>query len=131
MVSPNAASAPSRREVLSAIRDLLRHGEVEWLLEPDCVACALNVVLLPEAIGLLTEYFQGRAFSARGGEPFPSWAEGVVDAVGGLRERQVLLCGEEPGLWAMVWPWDDGVTATLRIGVLDGALSIRELLDGS
>jgi hypothetical protein len=56
----------------------------------------------------------------------------IAEECGGLRSGQILFCGDpdQPlvltGLW---WPWGDGVTVSIRIGILasGGSLDSEEL----
>src|SRR5262249_8440951 len=52
----------------------------------------------------------------------PEAVRGLAGRCGGLRPTQSLLWGGEagaPGAFGLVWPWGDGATVSLRIGLHD------------
>jgi len=54
----------------------------------------------------------------------------IVERSGGLRPGQLLLTGEPAGrlfAFGLWWPWGDGITTTLRIGLSDSYVSEEAL----
>jgi hypothetical protein len=52
----------------------------------------------------------------------PAPIKALADACGGLRAAQLLLWGggvDAPGAFGLWWPWGDGTTVSLRIGLHD------------
>ncbi len=51
----------------------------------------------------------------------PASLRELCEATGGLRARQALLAGRAGDLvlWGLWWPWGDGTTITLRLGLGD------------
>jgi hypothetical protein len=52
----------------------------------------------------------------------PAPIKTLTDACGGLRASQLLFWGggsEAPGAFGLWWPWGDGTTVSLRIGLHD------------
>jgi hypothetical protein len=86
-----------------------------------CVASSIPLARETEARAAIAEVLP-LSFSV---ETLPSAGEGVralVEKCGGLRAAQQILWGggdDAPGPFGLWWPWGDGTTVSLRIGLHD------------
>ena len=69
-----------------------------------------------EEIGLILEEYYGPAFKRAGVKPGREASE-CTKKYGGMQEEQVLYFRSQEGVsqLAMIWPWQDGVRATVKI----------------
>jgi len=80
----------------------------------------LEVVIPAKELGKLTAVLD-RIF---GGPAWPSSnslsdeAKAVINNVGGIRKGQTLYCWHQEGdvIFAMLWPWQDGKSVTVKMG---------------
>jgi hypothetical protein len=88
-----------------------------------CVASSISMISAPAAetaIVLAMPLF----WSAESLASAPASARGTAEACGGLRASQRIFwgpggAGEGAGAFGLWWPWADGVTVSLRIGLHD------------
>ena len=86
-----------------------------------CVASSVPLAREAEARAAIVEALP-TSFSV---ETLPGAAEGVRDLIekcGGLRATQLVFWGggdDAPGPFGLWWPWGDGTTVSLRIGLHD------------
>jgi hypothetical protein len=86
-----------------------------------CVASSIPLAREAEARAAIAEVLPV-SFSV---ETLPSAGEGVralVEKCGGLRAAQQIFWGggdDAPGPFGLWWPWGDGTTVSLRIGLHD------------
>ena len=86
-----------------------------------CVASSIPLAREVEARAAIAEVLP-RSFSV---ETLPTAGEGVralVEKCGGLRAAQQIFWGggdDAPGPFGLWWPWGDGTTVSLRIGLHD------------
>ena len=75
----------------------------------------INTGLSDQLQNTLESYF-GIAFKPAGSRPNKD-AQKVTESMGGIRENQTLyLLEEDQNLnCAMIWPWSDGQTATVKL----------------
>ena len=86
-----------------------------------CVASSIPLAREADARAAMAEVLP-RSFSV---DTIASAADGVralVEKCGGLRASQLLFWGggdDAPGAFGLWWPWGDGTTVSLRIGLHD------------
>ena len=86
-----------------------------------CVASSIPLAREAEARAAIAEVLPA-SFSV---ETLPSAGEGLralVEKCGGLRAAQLIFWGggdDAPGAFGLWWPWGDGTTVSLRIGLHD------------
>lgn len=86
-----------------------------------CVASSMPLAREAEARAAIADVLT-QSFSV---ETLPSAGAGVRDLVekcGGLRAAQLIFWGggdDAPGPFGLWWPWGDGTTVSLRIGLHD------------
>jgi hypothetical protein len=64
------------------------------------------------------------SFTAESVQAAPAGVKALIEKCGGLRASQLLFWGgeqmdETPGAFGLWWPWGDGTTVSLRIGLHD------------
>jgi hypothetical protein len=95
----------------------------DWMYDRrlKCVASSIPLVREADARKAMAEALP-TSFSV---ETLPGAPEGVralIDKCGGLRASQLLFWGgghDQPGAFGLWWPWGDGTTVSLRIGLHD------------
>jgi hypothetical protein len=91
-----------------------------WDSRFNAVAASFAIALEPKVRESAMTAFP-RGWTLKTIEAAPAALRAFVDTTGGLRARQRLLAGDEllaPTLFGLWWPWGNGETITLRIGVL-------------
>ena len=86
-----------------------------------CVASSIPINLEAEARAAMTEVLP-TSFSAQTLAAAPENVRKVAEGCGGVRSSQLLFWGGElggPGTLGLWWPWGDGTTVSLRIGLHD------------
>ena len=86
-----------------------------------CVASSIPINLEAEARAAMTEVLP-TSFSAQTLAAAPENVRKVAEGCGGVRSSQLLFWGGElggPGTLVLWWPWGDGTTVSLRIGLHD------------
>jgi hypothetical protein len=86
-----------------------------------CVASSIPTSLEPAARAAMTEVLP-TSWSAQTLANAPETVRKTVEACGGVRSSQLLFWGGEPGApgaFGLWWPWGDGTTVSLRIGLHD------------
>lgn len=86
-----------------------------------CVASSIPMSLEPAARAAMTEVLP-RSWSAKTLAEAPEGVRKVAESCGGVRSAQLLFWGSEPGTpgaFGLWWPWGDGTTVSLRIGLHD------------
>ncbi len=84
-----------------------------------CVVSSIPMASANAALAAMAEAFPG-SWTSDTVKTAPAGVQLVNDGSGGLRAAQKLFWGGEPdgpgpfGLW---WPWGDGTTVSLRIGL--------------
>jgi hypothetical protein len=95
----------------------------DWMYDRrlKCVASSIPLAREADARAAMAEVLP-RSFSV---DTIAGAAEGVralVEKCGGLRASQLLFWGggdDAPGAFGLWWPWGDGTTVSLRIGLHD------------
>jgi hypothetical protein len=95
----------------------------DWMYDRrlKCVASSIPLTRQDDARAAMAEALP-MSFSV---DTLPGAGEGVralVEKCGGLRATQLLFWGggdDAPGLFGLWWPWGDGTTVSLRIGLHD------------
>ena len=106
---------------LERLRD--RWPSQEWTYDRRlrCVASSIPLAREADARAAMTEALPA-SFSV---ETLAGASEGqraLVEKCGGLRASQLLFWGsgaDAPGAFGLWWPWGDGTTVSLRIGLHD------------
>ena len=131
--------SPPPNEAFRALFDALRQLRTAWPNRASwswdgrmkCVAAAFASELAAAAgqaaAGALPERWTTATI-----EKAPEAVQSLADQYGGIRSNQLLLTRSTPdglvafGLW---WPWGDGTTISLRIGITDESQvpELREL----
>jgi hypothetical protein len=106
---------------LALLRD--RWPMPEWTYDRRlrCVASAFQKSLHEAALDA-TAALMPTSFTAETLAAAPPAVQELAARCGGLRPTQALLWGGEagsPGAFGLVWPWGDGATVSLRIGLHD------------
>jgi hypothetical protein len=86
-----------------------------------CVASSIPMSLEPAARAAMTEVLP-TSWSAQTLAEAPEGVRKVAESCGGVRSAQLLFWGGEPGTpgaFGLWWPWGDGTTVSLRIGLHD------------
>jgi len=86
-----------------------------------CVASSIPMNLEPAARAAMTEVLP-TSFSAQTLASAPEGVRKLAEGCGGVRSSQLLFWGGEPGepgAFGLWWPWGDGTTVSLRIGLHD------------
>ena len=115
-------------EVWEAIFTSLERLKARWP-GPDwsydrrlkCVASSIPLTLEPEARAAIAEVLP-LSFSVDTLTSAGQGVRGLVEKCGGLRATQLVLWGggdDAPGVFGLWWPWGDGTTVSLRIGLHD------------
>jgi hypothetical protein len=86
-----------------------------------CVASSIPMNLEPAAraamAGLLPTSFSAQTLASA-----PEGVRKLAEGCGGVRSSQLLFWGGEagaPGAFGLWWPWGDGTTVSLRVGLHD------------
>ena len=104
---------------LERLRD--RWPSSDWTYDRrlKCVASSIPLSGEPEARAAFADALPG-AWSAETLPSAPADVQALSETCGGLRAAQQLLWGGDadgPGAFGLWWPWGDGTTVTLRIGL--------------
>jgi hypothetical protein len=86
-----------------------------------CVASSIPMSLEPAARAAMTEVLP-TSFSAQTLAGAPEGVRKLAEGCGGVRSSQLLFWGgapDAPGAFGLWWPWGDGTTVSLRIGLHD------------
>ena len=86
-----------------------------------CVASSIPMSLEPAARAAMTEVLP-TSWSAQTLAEAPEGVRKLAESCGGVRSAQLLFWGGEPGTpgaFGLWWPWGDGTTVSLRIGLHD------------
>jgi hypothetical protein len=85
-----------------------------------CVASSIPISLEPAARAAMTEVLPA-FFSAQTLADAPENVRKLAEGCGGVRSSQLLFWGNPsgPGAFGLWWPWGDGTTVSLRIGLHD------------
>lgn len=86
-----------------------------------CVASSIPLSKEAEARAAMAEVLP-TSYSAETLAGAPEGVRALADKCGGLRAAQLLFWGGapgEPGVFGLWWPWGDGTTVSLRIGLHD------------
>jgi hypothetical protein len=86
-----------------------------------CVASSIPINLEAEARAAMTEVLP-TSFGAQSLAGAPETVRKLAEGCGGVRSSQLLFWGGEPGgagAFGLWWPWGDGTTVSLRIGLHD------------
>ncbi len=60
-----------------------------------------------------------RGWTTKSLDAAPTNLKALTQRTGGLRSNQRLLAGADDTLYGLWWPWGNGTTITLRIGLVD------------
>jgi hypothetical protein len=88
-----------------------------------CVASSIPISLEAAARAAMTEVLP-TSFSAQTLPGAPESVRKLAEGCGGVRSSQLLFWGgasgsSGPGAFGLWWPWGDGTTVSLRIGLHD------------
>jgi hypothetical protein len=86
-----------------------------------CVASSIPMSLESAARAAMTEVLP-TAWTAQTLAEAPEGVRKLAESCGGVRSSQLLFWGgalEAPGAFGLWWPWGDGTTVSLRIGLHD------------
>ena len=106
---------------LEGLRDRWPGGDWTYDRRLRCVASSIPLAQEPAARAAIAEALPV-SFSV---DTLAGAGEGqraLVDKCGGLRAAQLLFWGggdDAPGAFGLWWPWGDGTTVSLRIGLHD------------
>jgi len=110
-------------EALFAGLDRLRVAwpETAWSYDRrlKCVVSSFPAARAAEASAAMSEALPGQ-WTAETLPGAPDAVQALAAACGGLRASQLLLWGggaDGPGAFGLWWPWADGTTVSLRIGL--------------
>ncbi len=84
-----------------------------------CVASSFPMAREADARAAMTESLP-QSWSAASLSGAPAAVLALAESCGGLRASQLLFWGGEPdgpGVFGLWWPWGDGTTVSLRIGL--------------
>jgi len=117
-------SAPSDpwRPALDALAALCARwpgSEWTWDGRLPCAVSSFAAELAPEARAKLTPDFPSE-WTGDTLASAPSTVAALARRCGGLREGQLLLCGDAVAgglVFALWWPWGDGSKVSVRIGI--------------
>ncbi len=132
----------SGAEVLfSALRLLRDHwpaGGWSWDPRLSCLASSFSIELVPAARRTLRSALRCRWTDETLATAPPAVVD-LAEATGGVRAGQEIFCTEEFGgslAFALWWPWEDGHTVSVRVGLAGGRVEdeearLRELFGAS
>jgi hypothetical protein len=86
-----------------------------------CVASSIPMNLEPAARAAMASLLP-TSFSAQTLASAPEGVRKLAEGCGGVRSSQLLFWGGEagaPGAFGLWWPWGDGTTVSLRVGLHD------------
>ncbi|HVZ74727.1 MAG TPA: hypothetical protein VHJ20_20230 [Polyangia bacterium] len=86
-----------------------------------CVASSIPMNLESAARAAMAELLP-TSFSAQTLASAPEGVRKLAEGCGGVRSSQLLFWGGEagaPGAFGLWWPWGDGTTVSLRVGLHD------------
>lgn len=85
-----------------------------------CVSSSIPMTLEPAARAAMTEVLPA-FFTAQTLADAPENVRKLAEGCGGVRSSQLLFWGNPsgPGAFGLWWPWGDGTTVSLRIGLHD------------
>jgi hypothetical protein len=85
-----------------------------------CVASSIPIAREPEARAAMIETLP-TSWSEATLATAPAAVKALAESCGGLRASQLLFWGggDAPGAFGLWWPWGDGTTVSLRIGLHD------------
>jgi hypothetical protein len=95
----------------------------DWMYDRrlKCVASSFPLAREGEARAAMLEALP-TSWSADSLPTAPPGVQGLIEKCGGLRASQLLFWGgaaDGPGAFGLWWPWGDGTTVSLRIGLHD------------
>jgi hypothetical protein len=95
----------------------------DWMYDRrlKCVASSIPLAREPEARAAMGEVMPV-SFSVDTLATASAGQRDLVEKCGGLRANQLLFWGggdDAPGVFGLWWPWGDGTTVSLRIGLHD------------
>lgn len=88
-----------------------------------CVASSIPLAREADARAAMADALPA-AFTAESVATASAGVRGLIEKCGGLRATQLLFWGgsvqdDTPGAFGLWWPWGDGTTVSLRIGLHD------------
>jgi hypothetical protein len=110
--------------VFSSLAELRRRWPVtEWTYDRrlKCVASSIPLTREADARDAMSIVLP-KSWSVETLPTAPDDARALVEKCGGLRAAQLLFWGGDPGqpgAFGLWWPWGDGTTVSLRIGLHD------------
>jgi hypothetical protein len=119
------ASSDDPWEALFAALERLRNGwpATDWTYDRrlKCVASSIPLTREAEARSAMAEVLptSWAVDTLAGAAP---GVRALIEKCGGLRASQLLFWGggpDTPGAFGLWWPWGDGTTVSLRIGLHD------------
>lgn len=121
-------SAEPDWQLLAEIAERCPLVDRTWQADIGCVVCTCNQWVFGELAPLLRRAMP-KTWTVDDSALIPSSLRLIVERAGGLRQDQHLH-GRAIGdghLWALVWPWKDQVTVTLKLG-LERTVSAESLV---
>ena len=106
---------------LERLRD--RWPDANWTYDRrlKCVASSFPIAHDPAARAAIADVLTV-SWSAETLPTAPDGVRALAESCGGLRASQLLFWGggaDGPGVFGLWWPWGDGTTISLRIGLHD------------
>lgn len=89
-----------------------------WDARFAMVASSFTIDLEPAARASAMHAFP-RGWTTKSIDAAPASLKAIADRSGGLRSNQRLLAGALDVLYGLWWPWSNGATITLRIGLAE------------
>jgi hypothetical protein len=106
---------------LERLRDRWPDGNWTYDRRLKCVASSFPVAHEPAARAAIAEALP-TSWTADTLAAAPADVRALAESCGGLRAAQLMFWGGEPGapgVFGLWWPWGDGTTISLRIGLHD------------
>ncbi|HTB60142.1 MAG TPA: hypothetical protein VLC06_19860 [Polyangia bacterium] len=122
MATPDETIDAAWKAVFGTLAQLReRWPSTEWMYDRRlrCVASSIPLAGAVAARAAFAEALPG-AWSTATLASAPASVQALAETCGGLRASQELLWGGDadgPGAFGLWWPWGDGTTVTLRIGL--------------
>jgi hypothetical protein len=107
---------------LARLRDSWPAQDWSYDRRLKCVASSIPLAREADARAAMTEALP-ISFTAESVAVAAPGVRALIDKCGGLRASQLLFWGgaggDAPGAFGLWWPWGDGTTVSLRIGLHD------------
>jgi hypothetical protein len=108
-------------EALEALKKAWPASDWTYDRRLKCVASSIPMNLEPAARAAMAPLLP-TSYSAQTLASAPEGVRKLAEGCGGVRSSQLLFWGGEaagPGAFGLWWPWGDGTTVSLRVGLHD------------